>query len=384
VRFALVSYRDHPPQDSSYVTRVFPFTPDVAEMQQYVSTMSASGGGDGPEAVTAALDDALNLPWRPNATKVAVLIADAPPHGLEPTGDGFPEGDPEGRDPLELARTMAAHGITVYAVGCEPALGSYRFARDFMCSLAEITGGQAVALSSAKNLADVIINGSAEEISLTHLSREVEEEIERVQAMDLDASEEQVFQQAAMNLQERSVKSKHMRHDGAMSQAAPEVWKKATSLRAAKADLCARFPEPKGKGKGSLRSVDFDDEDKMSSVDSCVDTMSFSVMSMEEKSMALASSSRSFSKSAKTKKTKSAGPSLMSAMSSWFGGSATAKGAPPASLASEDEEVDAPRFRSAPAPMKVKTLGHNVLEEDVISLEQVARIGRKSASKRAA
>merc|ERR1719353_1034911 len=181
VRFALVSYRDHPPQDSTYVTKVFPFTADVGAMQRNVETMSASGGGDGPEAVTAALHDALHLPWRPNAAKVAVLIADAPPHGLEPTGDGFPNGDPEGRDPLQLCREMAAHGITVYTVGCEPALGSYRFARDFMCTLAELTGGQAIALSSAKQLADVIINGSVEEISLTLLQREVDNEIELIQ-----------------------------------------------------------------------------------------------------------------------------------------------------------------------------------------------------------
>merc|ERR1711966_257133 len=108
--------------------------------------MSASGGGDGPEAVTSALHDALhNVSWRPNSTKIAVLIADAPPHGLEPSGDGFPNGDPEGRDPLQIAREMAASGITLYTVGCDPALGAYHFARDFMCNLAEITGGQAVA-----------------------------------------------------------------------------------------------------------------------------------------------------------------------------------------------------------------------------------------------
>ena len=46
-----------------------------------------------------------------------VLIADAPPHGLEPSGDGFPNGDPEGRDPLEILRDMAVHGITCYTVG---------------------------------------------------------------------------------------------------------------------------------------------------------------------------------------------------------------------------------------------------------------------------
>eukprot|EP00971_Amphidinium_carterae_P007092 140296-Amphidinium_carterae.1 len=92
-------------------------------MQEYVASMSAEGGGDGPEAVAAALHEALHMPWRPNATKVSVLIADAPPHGLEASGDVFPNGDPDGRDPLEILREMARNSITVYAVGCEPALG---------------------------------------------------------------------------------------------------------------------------------------------------------------------------------------------------------------------------------------------------------------------
>lgn len=39
--------------------------------------------------------------------------------------------------------------------GCEPALGAYQFARDFLCNVAEMTGGQAIALSSAAMLADV-------------------------------------------------------------------------------------------------------------------------------------------------------------------------------------------------------------------------------------
>jgi len=244
VRFALVSYRDHPPQDSTYVTKVFPFTADVGAMQRNVETMSASGGGDGPEAVTAALHDALHLPWRPNAAKVAVLIADAPPHGLEPTGDGFPNGDPEGRDPLQICREMAAHGITVYTVGCEPALGGYRFARDFMCTVAEITGGQAIALGSAALLADVIISGSVEEISLTLLQREVDNEIELIQREAaarrevLDEAETSVRVAAAM--QAKGVRSKQMRTDGRMQNSKAAVWHKSPmqSLAAAKEELC--------------------------------------------------------------------------------------------------------------------------------------------------
>jgi len=248
VRFALVSYRDHPPQDSSYITKVFDFTDGTAQMKSYVDTMSASGGGDGPEAVTAAMDDALRrVSWRPNSTKIAVLIADAPPHGLEPSGDGFPNGDPEGRDPLQIAREMAASGITLYTVGCEPALGAYHFARDFMCNVAEITGGQAIALSSSKLLADVIVNGSAEEIALTKLEREVDAEIETVRcsaAAEGEAvEEEEIVQRACRNLQHRRVTSTQMRHDGAMAYRSntEAVWKRATSgsesLAACKAKL---------------------------------------------------------------------------------------------------------------------------------------------------
>lgn len=42
----------------------------------------ASGGGDGPEAVTAGMAACLtDLVWRRDAAKMVVLIADAPPHG---------------------------------------------------------------------------------------------------------------------------------------------------------------------------------------------------------------------------------------------------------------------------------------------------------------
>ena len=42
----------------------------------------ASGGGDGPEAVTAGMAASLtDLEWRRDAAKMVVLITDAPPHG---------------------------------------------------------------------------------------------------------------------------------------------------------------------------------------------------------------------------------------------------------------------------------------------------------------
>ena len=57
-------------------------------MEKDLSSLYASGGGDGPEAVTAALAETYNMDWRPEATKMVVLIADAPPHGIGEYGDG--------------------------------------------------------------------------------------------------------------------------------------------------------------------------------------------------------------------------------------------------------------------------------------------------------
>jgi hypothetical protein len=77
-----------------------------------VSQQSASGGGDGPEAVCCGLHKALHFQWRPNAAKVVILIADAPPHGLGESGDGFPNGCPDGVDPMQAARSMLEAGRT--------------------------------------------------------------------------------------------------------------------------------------------------------------------------------------------------------------------------------------------------------------------------------
>ena len=65
VRLALVEYRDHPPQDRTYVTQVHDFTARVAEMKQWLEASRADGGGDAPEAVADALHDVSLAGFRP-------------------------------------------------------------------------------------------------------------------------------------------------------------------------------------------------------------------------------------------------------------------------------------------------------------------------------
>jgi Mg-chelatase subunit ChlD len=60
--------------------KTFPFTSDVRTIKEALKSLYASGGGDGPEASTAAMGELLSLDWRPGASKMSVLITDAPPH----------------------------------------------------------------------------------------------------------------------------------------------------------------------------------------------------------------------------------------------------------------------------------------------------------------
>jgi hypothetical protein len=79
LRIALVAYRD---LGDAYVTRVFDLTGDMDQVYQNLMGFQASGGGDIPEHVSAALSDAVNkVSWsRQAAMQVIFLVGDAPPH----------------------------------------------------------------------------------------------------------------------------------------------------------------------------------------------------------------------------------------------------------------------------------------------------------------
>jgi len=151
-------------------------------MQGYVDTMSASGGGDGPESVACALYEALHADWRKGAVKVCVIIADAPPHGLGEDGDGFPKGCPCGKDPLAIARKMAEQNIIIYSVAVEPNLGQYKNGRAFFKGIAQTTHGRYLGLGQAQLLPDVIVGGSAEELDLKKVEAEIETEVAQVKS----------------------------------------------------------------------------------------------------------------------------------------------------------------------------------------------------------
>ncbi|XP_067665932.1 uncharacterized protein [Haliotis asinina] len=211
VRFALVEYRDHPPQDRSFITKPHDFTSQIATMKSWLRDCSASGGGDGPEAVVDGLQALLNFSWRSAATKIAVLIADAPPHGLGNGGDGFELGCPLGHDPFKVTNKLASQEITLYVAGCEPSISSYK---DFFTGLAYITGGQYVPLASANNLAKIIVCGAEEEMSLEHLMKtEVGAAIKQLQDAGVEFDDDLMELHLSAEMARKGITTKKLRRN---------------------------------------------------------------------------------------------------------------------------------------------------------------------------
>jgi Mg-chelatase subunit ChlD len=107
LRIAIVGYRD---RGDEYVTRVHDLTGDMDLVYQSLMAFQAGGGGDTPEHVSAALDDAVNrVSWsRGPALRMIFLVGDAPPH--MDYQDGF--------DYRRATREAAQKGITVETIQC--------------------------------------------------------------------------------------------------------------------------------------------------------------------------------------------------------------------------------------------------------------------------
>ncbi len=77
--YGLIAYRD---LGDAYVTRGYPFTPDVQEFQQILNSVQAAGGGDTPESLNQGLYESVHeMAWRGDDTiQLVFLVADAPPH----------------------------------------------------------------------------------------------------------------------------------------------------------------------------------------------------------------------------------------------------------------------------------------------------------------
>lgn len=111
---AFVGYRDY---GDTVQHIVYPFTRDIEDMRIKISHTDAIGGWDTAEDVAGGLERAVGLFSNTPRTGVRhiVHILDAPPHGAQFHGsrvrDRYPNGDPNGNDPLRWIREMCRKTI---------------------------------------------------------------------------------------------------------------------------------------------------------------------------------------------------------------------------------------------------------------------------------
>lgn len=155
LQMGLVEYRDHPPQDRTFITRRTRLTNSEELLRKAIQRMNANGGGDGPEAVYQGLYDmATQLKWRANSLRFAILVGDAPPHAyahwvrtqdpagtrLTQGGDHWPVACPSGLDPDQVVATLEGHRIQLSSL----VMGQWAEAQHAFAAMAEATGGQAL------------------------------------------------------------------------------------------------------------------------------------------------------------------------------------------------------------------------------------------------
>jgi len=108
IQMGLVAFRDRGDQ---YVTDVIDLSTDLDTMYGRLMQFAAVGGGDGPESVNQALNDAVHrISWSqdPSSYRTIFLVGDAPPH-MDYAGEAqYPE----------VVRLARAKGIVVNTIQC--------------------------------------------------------------------------------------------------------------------------------------------------------------------------------------------------------------------------------------------------------------------------
>ncbi|BAZ67672.1 MAG: VWA domain-containing protein [Pelatocladus maniniholoensis HA4357-MV3] len=194
LQIGLVEYRDHPPQDNSFVTRVYSLTPKLQLMQKVINQLRADGGGDGPEALYSGVYDACTkMNWRRHSCRFILLVGDAPPHGFGKwlqekmfdgrkyhNGDAWPDACPSGLDVQSITATAENHQVIIHGL----CMSGDMLAQQAFRTIAQITGGQCVAVTNAKDVIDKIVGVLQNEFSNLEFDQKILETVQQIGHLD--------------------------------------------------------------------------------------------------------------------------------------------------------------------------------------------------------
>ena len=138
IRLGLVAYRDRGDQ---YVTRTFDLTNDIDAIYGQLQSFRAAGGGNEPESVNEALQDAVRkMSWSQDrrVLKIIFLVGDAPPHMDYADGPKYPQ----------VCQEAVKQDILINTVQC----GSIPRTTPFWKEIAQLSEGSFAAIAQSGNM----------------------------------------------------------------------------------------------------------------------------------------------------------------------------------------------------------------------------------------
>lgn len=133
-----------------YMTRMLPLTSDQNQLVNFFNTVPNAGGGDADECYEKGLNQANELAWDKDATKVVVVIGDSIPHPVNHRKN------PHRLDWRTEVRNLRKKDVIVHAVHCLAHYGGAQV-RKFWAELAEIGGGVYLTLEQFKHVESLLL-----------------------------------------------------------------------------------------------------------------------------------------------------------------------------------------------------------------------------------
>jgi hypothetical protein len=107
LRLGMVTYGDQGKQES---VQAYDFSENSTLFAENVASLTAVGGGDYPEAMNLGFYQAVNgMDWQTDATKILILLGDAPPQANNPDESTYEE----------TGRLASAQNIIIFTIGSD-------------------------------------------------------------------------------------------------------------------------------------------------------------------------------------------------------------------------------------------------------------------------
>ena len=138
IRLGLIAYRD---RRDEYVLRTFDLSNDIDAIYGHLQSFRAGGGGDEPESVNEALQEAVRkMSWSEDrrVLKVIFLVGDAPPHMDYTDGPKYPQ----------ICQEAAKKDLVINTVQC----GSIASTTPIWKEIAQLAEGSYAAIAQSGNM----------------------------------------------------------------------------------------------------------------------------------------------------------------------------------------------------------------------------------------